>query len=116
MERNPAVIFVVVCCGAIASACGRQVTPNPPGLGAGGAPLGYTALFFNVAAPFNFSNYQYMFVLNTSGSRITPSTDTRQTNWPAMSSHLSASGNGIASAANVINFALHSRVRGLPAG
>jgi hypothetical protein len=80
-------------------ACGRQVTPNPPGLGPGGAPPGYIAFFFNTEAAFNFSQYQYMIVLNTSGSRVTPSTDTWQTNWAGYVFDLIATGNGIESSA-----------------
>ncbi|MGC2657892.1 MAG: hypothetical protein WA324_07925, partial [Bryobacteraceae bacterium] len=73
-----ATAFVVV-------ACGRQVTPNPAGLGPGGAPPGYVAIHYDVESPFNFSNYQYMFVFNTTGSGVTPSTDTVQTNWAGYS-------------------------------
>lgn len=86
------------------AACGRQVTPNPPGLGAGGAPPGYTAFLFDVQAPFNFSSYQYMFVLNTSGNGITPSTDAFQTNWAGYMYALVAAGNGGTSYARVIQF------------
>jgi hypothetical protein len=78
----------------IVGACGRQVTPNPPGIGGGGAPQGYMAVYFNVASPFNFSNYQYMFVFNTTGSGVTPSTATLQTNWAGYSVALVALGNG----------------------
>jgi hypothetical protein len=88
----------------IAAACGRQVTPNPPGLGGGGAPLGYMAVYFNVAAPFEFSNYQYMFVFNTTGSGVTPSTQTLQTNWAGYSVALAALGNGDIAYAAPIRF------------
>ena len=97
--------FVVVFVTAfIVVACGRQVTPNPPGLGPGGAPPGYIAIHFDVAAPFNFSNYRYMVVFNTTGSGVTPSTDTLQTNWAGYSYGLVAFGNGITSAAQVAQF------------
>jgi hypothetical protein len=90
--------FVVVSVAAlICAACGRQVTPNPAGLGPGGTPPGYIAFFFNVASPFNFGQYQYMIVLNTSGSGVTPSTDTVQTNWAGYVFDLVAAGNGISS-------------------
>jgi len=52
----------------ISASCGRQVTPNPPGLGAGGAPPGYLVIKFDVAAPLNFSTYQYWIVFNTTGN------------------------------------------------
>jgi hypothetical protein len=88
-----------VVAGLLICACGRQVTPNPPGLGPGGTPQGYLAIFFSTQAAFNFSNYQYMVVLNTSGSRVTPSTDTVQTNWAGYVFDLVATGNGFASSA-----------------
>lgn len=98
-------LFGVVLAAALGFvACGRQVTPNPPGLGAGGAPLGYMAVFFNVAAPFSFSNYQYLLVLNTTGDGRTPSTDTVQTNWDGYSFALVARGNGISTYAEAVQF------------
>ncbi len=97
--------FVVVLVTAfIVVACGRQVTPNPPGLGPGGAPPGFIAIHFDVAAPFNFSTYQYMMVFNTTGSGVTPSTDTFQTNWAGYSYALVASGNGIGAGAHVVQY------------
>ena len=87
MHKASGLGFIAISAVALCvCACGRQVVPNPPGLGAGGAPPGYVALTFDVAAPFNFSNYEYMFVFNTSGSGVTPSTDTFQTNWAATAS------------------------------
>jgi hypothetical protein len=62
------------------------------------------AVIFDVAAPFNFSNYQYMVVLNTTGSGVTPSTDTLQTNWAGYSFALVALGNGISSYAEPVQF------------
>jgi hypothetical protein len=93
MIRRLSFGFVLVT-AFIVVACGRQVTPNPPGVGAGGAPLGYMAAYFDVSSPFNFSNYQYMFVFNTTGSGITPSTQTLQTNWAGYSFALIALGSG----------------------
>jgi hypothetical protein len=86
----------------IVVACGRQVTPNPAGLGAGGAPLGYMAVYFTTASPFNFGSYQYLIVLNTSGDGLTPSTDTIQTNWAGYSYAMVARGNGGASFAEAV--------------
>jgi hypothetical protein len=37
-------------------ACGRQVTPNPVGIGPGGASEGFMSVFVDTAAPFNFTN------------------------------------------------------------
>lgn len=97
--------FIVVFVTAfIVAACGRQVTPNPPGLGPGGAPPGYLAIHFDVSAPFNFSNYRYMVVFNTSGNGFTPSTDTLQTNWRGYSFAAVALGNGVASSAEAVQF------------
>ncbi len=96
---------VVVLTALIAAACGRQVTPNPPGLGPGGTPVGYMAVFFDTEAPFNFSQYQYMVVFNTTGSGVTPSTDTLQTNWAGYSFALIALGNGISTYAEPVYFA-----------
>jgi hypothetical protein len=103
MIRRLSFGFVVVLVTAfIVAACGRQVTPNPPGLGAGGAPPGYFAILFDVQAPFNFSSYQYAVVLNTTGSGVTPSTDTVQTNWAGYSYALVALGNGATSFAEPV--------------
>lgn len=105
MLRKRRSLFVVVLTAAVGFvACGRQITPNPAGLGPGGAPLGYMAVFFNVAAPFNFSSYQYMVVLNTSGSGVTPSTDTWQTNWAGYDFAIVAQGNGISTYASAVKF------------
>jgi hypothetical protein len=88
----------------IVAGCGRQVTPNPPGLGPGGAPPGYLNVFFDTSAPFNFSQYQYMIVFNTTGDGRTPSTDTFQTNWDGYSYALIALGNGVSSFAEPIRY------------
>lgn len=104
MTRQRLIFIGAIVAGLLASACGRQVTPDPPGLGAGGAPLGYMAVFFNVAAPFNFSNYVYLVVLNTTGDGATPSTDTVQTNWNGYSYAMVARGNSISSYAQAVQF------------
>ncbi len=105
MIRRLSFGFVVVLITAfIVAACGRQVTPNPAGLGPGGAPPGYFAVFFNVQAPFNFSNYQYLVVLNTTGDGRTPSTDTIQTNWDGYSWAIVARGNGVSTNAQLVQF------------
>ncbi len=61
-------------------------------------------VFFDTAAPFNFQQYQYMIVFNTTGSGVTPSTDTLQTNWAGYSFALMALGNGVSSYAQPIQF------------
>jgi hypothetical protein len=62
------------------------------------------AIHFDVAAPFNFSNYQYMIVFNTTGTGTTPSTDTLQTNWAGYSFALIALGRGGAAYAEAVQF------------
>jgi hypothetical protein len=62
------------------------------------------AVYFTVASPFNFSNYQYMFVFNTTGSGITPSTDTIQKNWAGYSYALMALGSGGIAYARPVRF------------
>lgn len=105
MKSTRHFLFAAVGAAGVAiCACGRQVTPNPPGLGPGGAPPGYIAFFFDTEAPFIFSQYQYMFVLNTSGSGITPSTYTQQTNWAGYQFMLIALGSGFASRAQAVYF------------
>src|SRR5215469_11766442 len=73
MIRRFGFAFVLVA-ALMVVACGRQVTPNPPGLGAGGANPGFMTIKFDVAAPFDFSTYQYWVVFNTSGNGLSPDT------------------------------------------
>ncbi len=93
-----AVLAVVV------AACGRQVTPNPPGVGAGGALPGQMAVLFDVAAPFNFSSYQYWIIFNTSGDGVTPSTLPIQNNWDGYNGAIEVGGIGGATFAKAIQF------------
>jgi hypothetical protein len=76
------------------AACGRQVSPNPIGIGPGGTSAGEIAVFFNVAAPFNFSQYQYWAVFNTSGNGGTPDTMPWQNNYANYSIAVRVSGTG----------------------
>jgi hypothetical protein len=93
--------FAVVA-AVVGMACGRQVTPNPATLGPGGTPAGFVTVFFNVQSPFNFSNYQYHVVWNTTGDGRTPSTDTFQTNWDGYSYTFVARGSAGASNAQAV--------------
>ncbi|HVA32975.1 MAG TPA: hypothetical protein VNG31_02430, partial [Candidatus Baltobacteraceae bacterium] len=88
----------------IVVACGRQVTPNPPGLGAGGANPGYMVLKFDVAAPFNFSSYQYWVIFNTTGNGKSPLTNPQQNNWAAFSDGIEVGGNGGSTYATAVQF------------
>lgn len=115
MMRKYSFPFVVtIGVGLCVVACGRQVTPNPPGLGPGGAPPGYLALVFDVGAPFNFSSDQYMFVFNTTGNGVTPSTDTVQTNWAGYSFAFVALGNGGATQAQAVQLVRATNGKGPP--
>ena len=88
----------------IIAACGRQVTPNPPGLGPGGAAPGYMSVRFDIGAPFNFSSYQYWIVFNVSGNGLTPDTQPFQSNWAAYSGAIEIAGVNGATAAYPIQF------------
>jgi hypothetical protein len=96
-------VGVAVCALALAS-CGRQVTPNPPGIGPGGALPGQMAIFFDVAAPFNFSNYQYWVIFDTTGDGATPSTMPANDNWAGYSGGIKISGSGGAAYAAAYQF------------
>jgi hypothetical protein len=63
---------------------------------------------FDVNAPFNFSNYQYWVVFNTSGNGLTPDTHPFQSNWAAYSSALEVAGVGGATFARAIQFVKNS--------
>ncbi len=71
--------FVVLVLALIVSACGHQVTPDRPGTNGSGLPPGYMSVKFRVVQPFNFQNYSYMVVLNTSGNGVTPRANGTQT-------------------------------------
>ncbi len=49
---------------------------------------------FDVAAPFNFSNYQYWIVFNTTGNGLTPDTFPFNNNWAAYSAGIKVGGAG----------------------
>ncbi|HTU83139.1 MAG TPA: hypothetical protein VMF61_13475, partial [Candidatus Acidoferrales bacterium] len=78
----------------IFAACGSQVSPNSPGSGAGGAPPGYLSIKFDVAAPFNFSNYEYWIVFNTIANGATPGTFPQNDNFLGYSTGVVVAGAG----------------------
>jgi hypothetical protein len=92
----------------VAAACGRQVTPNPPGIGAGGAPVGYMVVKFDVAAPFNFANYQYWVVFNTTGNGQTPSTMPFNNNYAGYSGGIAVGGSNGGTYANAYQWIKNS--------
>lgn len=96
--------LVLALCSVVVIACGRQVTPNPPGIGAGGAAPGFMSVKFDVAAPFNFSSYQYWIVFNTVNNGLTPDTHPFQNNWAAYSDAIEVAGVGGATFASAVQF------------
>jgi hypothetical protein len=99
----------------IVAACGRQVTPNPPGTGPGGLLPGFTSIKFDVAAPFNFSSYQYFVVFNTTGNGQTPLTNPQTNNWANYSFAIEVGGNGGSTFAGPIEFLRTPGFTGQPA-
>jgi hypothetical protein len=95
---------LVLLTAVIVVACGRQVTPNPVGIGPGGAPEGFMSVFFDVAAPFNFSSYQYWIVFDTTGDGITPSVQPFNNNWAGYSGGIEITGSGGATSAAAFQF------------
>lgn len=90
---GPKSLYVVLAIlSAVLVACGRQLTPNPPNLNAGGANPGFMTVKFDVAAPFNFSTYQYWVVFNTGGNGLSPLTNPSQNNWAAFSDAIAVGG------------------------
>jgi hypothetical protein len=104
MTRKIGFVSVVVM-ALIVAACGRQVTPNPPGLGAGGALPGFMSITFDVAGQLNFSSYQYWIVFNTAANGQTPSTLPQNNNWAGYSYAIEVGGAaGVGTAANAYQF------------
>lgn len=86
-------LFVVVT-ALIVSACGRQVTPNRAGLNPSGLNAGFMQIKFRVAAPFDFSNYRYVIVFNTTGSGTAPYANGANTNYLNYSFEFIVGGSG----------------------
>ncbi len=77
--------FVILVLALIVSACGHQVTPDRSGTSASGLPSGFMSVKFRVDQPFNFQNFSYMIVFNTSGDGTTPRANGTQTNYQGYS-------------------------------
>jgi hypothetical protein len=97
-------VGLILAMSLVAVACGRQVTPDAPGTGAGGLAPGYMSVKFDTVGPFNYSNYQYWIVFNTSGNGQTPETNPIQTGWSAYNFALEVGGNGASTYANLYQF------------
>ena len=78
----------------MASACGRQVTPNRAGVGPGGLQSGFMSVKFRVQSAFNFSSDSYAIVFNTSGSGVTPLPQTFSNNFAGYSMAIVVGGVG----------------------
>jgi hypothetical protein len=92
IRKAGAVLALTMAC--LVAACGRQVTPNPLGAGPGGLAPGYMSVKFDVAANFEFSQYRYFIIFNTSGNGLTPLTNPQQNNWKAYSYAIEVGGVG----------------------
>lgn len=86
--------FVVLVMALIVSACGRQVTPDRTGTGPGGLDPGFMSVKFRVKQPFNFAQYSYLVVFNTTGDGTTPVANGQQTNYKGYSFALIVEGTG----------------------
>jgi hypothetical protein len=95
---------LVLLTAVVVVACGRQVTPNPVGLGPGGAPEGFTSVFFDVPQPFNFSSYQYWIIFDTTGDGQTPSTQPYDNNYAGYSEGIEVAGSGGSTFAQPVQF------------
>ena len=60
--------------------CGRQVTPNPPGVGNGVLP-GFLFVRYDTANPMDFTNVRYLIAFNTSGNGGVPYTNAYNTGY-----------------------------------
>jgi hypothetical protein len=100
-----ATIVCIVVSSSLLAACGRQVSPNAPGVGPGGTLPGQMSVTFTVAAPFDFSNFQYWLVFDTTGDLATPTTVPANYNWAGYSDGIEISGSGGATSAAVYQFA-----------
>jgi hypothetical protein len=109
VSKNLAPLFFLGTTLAV-GACGRQITPDPPNLGAGGAPPGFMSITFDVAGQMNFSNYQYWVVFNTTGTNgQTPSTFPSNNNWAGFAFAIEVGGAaGSGTSANAYEFQKNS--------
>ena len=66
------------------------------------------SVFFDVAQPFNFSNYQYWIIFDTAGDGQTPSTQPFNNNWAGYSEGIEVLGNGGSTYAQPVEFIKNS--------
>jgi hypothetical protein len=96
--------FAVFTFAALLMACGRQVTPDLPGLGPGGLNSGYMSVKFDVAAPLNFVNDAYVIAFNTAGSSPVPGTNVFASGYGGYSYEIVVTGSGGGVYANAYEF------------
>ena len=80
MYRRLGLVLMVV--AMVLAACGRQVTGlNAPGGGDNSIQAGHMLIRFRVAAPLDFTDFQYLIVFNTTGNQIEPLPQARLTGY-----------------------------------
>jgi hypothetical protein len=96
--------FAVFASATLLVACGRQVTPDLPGLGPGGLNSGYMSVKFDVASPMNFTSDEYIIAFNTTGASPVPGTNVLSTGYAGYSYEIVVSGTGGGAYANAYEF------------
>ncbi|HTA38754.1 MAG TPA: hypothetical protein VK760_06740 [Candidatus Acidoferrales bacterium] len=96
--------FAVFAFALAIAGCGRQVTPNLPGLGPGGLNAGYMSVKFDVAAPMNFTADSYVIAFNTTGASPVPNTNVISNGYAGYSYEIVVSGNAGGAYANAYEF------------
>lgn len=103
-------LVFVLCATALtlAIACGRQVTPNPPGGDTPGSGLnpGFMQVKFRTAQQMDFTSYRYVIVFNTSGTGTSPYPlyCNAANNWRDCYFQFIVGGNGTSASVRLIQF------------
>jgi len=103
-------LVFVLCATALtlAIACGRQVTPNPPGGDTPGSGLnpGFMQVKFRTAQAMDFTNVRYVIVFNTSGTGTSPYPlyCNASNNWRDCFFEFIVGGNGVSASPRLIQF------------
>jgi hypothetical protein len=96
--------FAVFASALAIAGCGRQVTPDLPGVGVGGLNAGYMSVKFDVAAPMNFTGDAYVIAFNTSGSSPVPGTNVFASGYGGYSYEIVVTGNSAGAYASAYEF------------
>jgi hypothetical protein len=96
--------FAVFACGFAIAGCGRQVSPDLPGLGPGGLNPGYMSVKFDVASTMNFTNDAYVIAFNTTGATPVPGTNVLASGYAGYSYEIVVTGSGAGAYANAYEF------------